>query len=46
MQIKSIIPALFFFAIGLAASYAVAVLMGLVVFSSMQGEEEAGSSVF
>lgn len=46
MQFKSVIPALFFFAIGLAASYAFAVLIGLVVFSSMQQDETVDGTAF
>lgn len=46
MQIKSVVPAVFFFAVGLAASYIFAILLGLLVFTSLQGDDPMESSTF
>jgi hypothetical protein len=44
--IKSVVPSLFFFVLGLSVSYIVAIVLGVMVFSSMQGDDEIESAVF
>lgn len=44
--VKSVVPSLFFFVLGLSVSYLVAIVLGVMVFSSVQGDGEAESAVF
>jgi hypothetical protein len=39
MKLKNLIPAVFFFIIGIAASYVCAALLGLAVFSALHADE-------